>query len=105
MHTAMQAKMNGLINGYDEKCSPQNCLHNVLQSSEKDYIKCIRSSLKGHKVFLKQKRCDIKVNAYNRILHTWTANIDIQFVVNPYACAMYIVTYVRGVRDLLNRAA
>lgn len=59
----------------------------------------------GPKVFLKQKRCDIKVNAYNRILHTWSANIDIQFVLNPYACAMYIVTYVRGVRDLLNRAA
>lgn len=57
------------------------------------------------KVFLKQKRCDIKVNAYNRIFHTWSANIDIQFVLNPYACAMYIVTYVKGVRDLLNRAA
>lgn len=103
MHKAMQGKMNGLMNGYDEKCSPPpNFLHNV---SEKDYIKCIRSSLKGPKVFLKQKRCDIKVNAYNRILHTWSANIDIQFVLNHYACAMYIVTYVRGMRDLLNRAA
>lgn len=27
----MQGKMNGLIYGYDEKCSPQNFLHNVLQ--------------------------------------------------------------------------
>lgn len=105
----MQEKMNGLKNGYDDKCSFQDFLHNELQLSEENYFKCIRSSLKGPKVILKRKPCD-RVNAYtSTLLHAWAANIDIQFVLDPYACAMYIVSYIsksqRGMSDLLIRAA
>lgn len=104
----MQEKMNGLKNGYDDKCSFQDFLHNELQLSEENYFKCIRSSLKGPKVILKRKPCD-RVNAYtSTLLHAWAANIDIQFVLDPYACAMYIVSYIsksqRGMSDLLIRA-
>lgn len=98
------------MNGYDDKCSFQDFLHDELKLSEEDYFKCIRSSLKGPKVFLKRKPCDIRINAYNStLLHACAANIDIQFVLDPYACAMYIVSYIsksqRGMSDLLNRAA
>ena len=51
-----------------------------------------------------------RVNAYNStLLHAWAANIDIQYVLDPYACAIHIVSYIsksqRGMSDLLNRAA
>ena len=52
----------------------------------------------------------MRVNTYNRIvLDAWKANIDIQYILNPCACKMYIVPYIsksqRGMSDLLNRAA
>lgn len=61
-------------------------------------------------MFLKQKPCDIRVNAYNRtLLHAWAVNIYIQFVLDPYAYAMNIVSYIskshKGMSDLLNSAA
>lgn len=50
------------------------------------------------------------MNLYNKnILQAWRANIDIQFVLDPYACAMYIVSYIsksqRGMSNLLHAAA
>jgi len=42
-------------------------------------------------------------------LKAWKANIDIQFVLDPYACAMYIVSYIsksqRGMSNLMHAAA
>ncbi|XP_062609477.1 uncharacterized protein LOC134271261, partial [Saccostrea cucullata] len=110
MYKAMQDKMNEFKNGCDVSFSFQEFLQDVVQLSEDDYIKCIRSSLRGPKVFLKRKPCDLRVNAYNStLLHAWAANIDIQYVLDPYACAMYIVSYIsksqRGMSDLLSRAA
>ncbi|XP_062615034.1 uncharacterized protein LOC134276764 [Saccostrea cucullata] len=110
MHKTMQDKVNDFKNGCDISCTFQDFLQNVLQLSEDDYIKCIRSSLRTPKVFLKRKPCDLRVNAYNStLLHAWAANIDIQYVLDPYACAMYIVSYIsksqRGMSELLSRAA
>ena len=37
----------------------------------------------------------INVNTYNLvIMKAWQANMDLQFVSNPYACIHYIVSYV-----------
>lgn len=110
LYKTMQDKVNAFKNGCDISCTFQDFLQNVLQLSEDDYIKCIRSSLRTPKVFLKRKPCDLRVNAYNStLLHAWAANIDIQYVLDPYACAMYIVSYIsksqRGMSDLLSRAA
>ncbi len=42
------------------------------------------------------------------LLSAWKANDDFQFVLDAYACAMYIVTYVsksqRGMSSLLDKA-
>lgn len=49
----------------------------VLEIFEEDYIKCIRSLLRGLKVFLKRKLCDMRVNFYNSVvLDVWKVNID-----------------------------
>jgi hypothetical protein len=49
----------------------------------------------GPKVFLKRQPCEVRVNPYMKvILSAWKANHDLQFVLDPYACAMYIVSYI-----------
>ena len=75
-----------------------------------DYIKCIRSSLKAPKVFLKRKTKDMRINLFNEgILCAWKANLDIQIVLEPYGCASYIVGYIsksqRGMSAQLDAAA
>ena len=75
-----------------------------------EYILAIRSSLKSATIFLKRTPSEIGVNAYNPVLiKEWRANMDIQFVTNVFACAMYIASYVtksqRGMSELLRKAA
>lgn len=73
------------------------------------YIQAIRSSLKQNRVFLKRSPNEVRINAYNPILlKCWQANMDIQFILDPYACAVYIVSYIskgqRGMSNLLRHA-
>ena len=75
-----------------------------------DYIRCIRSSLRAPKVFLKRKPQEMRVNLFNEnMLLAWKANLDIQIVLEPYGCATYIVGYIsksqRGMSSQLDAAA
>lgn len=46
-------------------------------------------------IFLKRNPSECWVNNYNAdLLRTWNGNMDIQFVLNPYSCIMYIVSYI-----------
>ena len=108
MYEKIQKKMNTEKEGFD--MTFEQFLSDVIEMNEDDYIKCIRSSLKASKVFLKRRPKDIRVNLYSEtVLRAWKANIDIQFVLDPYACAMYIVSYIsksqRGMSALLYAAA
>ena len=78
--------------------------------SYEHYILAVRSSLKSKKLYLKRKPGEICVNNYNPVLlECWRANMDLQYIVDPYACAMYIVSYVaksqRGMSNLMYNAA
>lgn len=54
----------------------------------------IRSTLKRGTVFLRRSVGEAFVNSYNiKILEYWKANMDIQFVLDTYACAKYCVGY------------
>lgn len=82
-----------------------------MKLSYKDYILALRSSVKAgqKKVFLKRNISEIRINNYNELLiKCWEANMDIQFILDPYACAAYIVSYIskgqRGMSDLLSTA-
>ncbi|XP_058983672.1 uncharacterized protein LOC131804637 [Musca domestica] len=71
-----------------------------------EYLAAIRSSLRKPKIFLKRSFKDRSINAFNsRILKMHKANMDIQFVLDAYACVSYIVNYInksnRGVSRLL----
>jgi len=80
-----------------------------LGMEEEMYYMAIRSSLSCKKVFLKRALNEIRINAYNKVLlQCWRANMDLQYVLDPYACAMYIVSYIaksqRGMSNLLFHA-
>ncbi|XP_071855229.1 uncharacterized protein [Apostichopus japonicus] len=80
-----------------------------LGSTERDYILAIRSSITSDKIFFKRSPSEVRINGYNKVLlETWRANMDIQYVLDPYACAMYIVSYIskgqRGMSNLMQRA-
>ncbi|PIK39363.1 hypothetical protein BSL78_23804 [Apostichopus japonicus] len=77
--------------------------------SEEEYIQAIRSSIKTPTIFLERTPAAIRVNCYMKnLLGTYGANHDIQFVTDPYACAVYIVAYMsksqRGMSLLLDQA-
>jgi hypothetical protein len=64
-----------------------------LNLSEKQYLKAIRLSLKHDTLLLKRSPTEIRINCYNaNLLKAWQANMDIQFVLDPYACAVYILS-------------
>ena len=60
-----------------------------------DYTKSLSISKCGRSVILKRKPSEQSVNYYSpAVLKAWEANMDIQYVVNAYACVMYIASYV-----------
>lgn len=102
---------NNIINELNEKdlmdkFSSKDELLKHLDITEKNYILAIRSQLKNAKIFLKRDIKDIFVNPYNdEILNLHRANMDLQYILDPYACISYIVNYVakaqRGMSLLL----
>lgn len=71
-----------------------------------DYILAIRSHLERPKMFLKRNPNETFINPYSKkILSLHKANMDIQFVLDAYACATYIVDYInkanRGISKVL----
>ena len=80
-----------------------------LKVTESDYRLAVRSSLNSPTVFLKRQPNELRVNNYNpACLQAWRANMDIQFILDVYACAMYIVSYIskaqKGMSELLRQA-
>ena len=76
---------------------------------EEDYMRAVRTSVKTEKVFLKRKPIENRINPYMKdLLGVWKANHDIQFILDAYACAMYIVAYInksaKGMSSLMAEA-
>jgi len=81
----------------------------ALQLDYDSYKLAIRFSLKMATTFIKRSPSEIRVNNYNvHTLQAWRANHDIQFILDIYACASYITSYIakeeRGMSDLLRNA-
>ena len=65
--------------------------------------------LKRSTLLLKRSPSEIRINCHNPyLLKAWRANMDIQFVLDPYACAVYILSYITkgqiGMSKLLRKA-
>jgi hypothetical protein len=81
----------------------------ILETTNDEYIVAVRTSIKRATVFLKRSTNASYINGYNRqLLEAWGANIDVQFVLDTYACAKYCVGYILkaagGVSKLLRAA-
>ena len=81
-----------------------------LKISYQTYILALRSTIKKKKVFLKRNLREIFINNYlNQLVHVWKANHDIQYVLDPYSCIVYICDYLmknnKGMSMLLENAA
>ena len=102
----IKKQLNDLKEG---KCITFEELLLRLKVTENDYKLAVRSSLSAPAVFLKRKPNELRINNYNPpCLKAWRANMDIQFVLDVYACAMYIVSYIskaqKGMSELLRQA-
>ena len=82
---------------------------NELFVNEKQHVAALRSCMNRPTIFLKRDLNVIRINAYKEnILHLWKANIDLQYILDPYACAVYVISYIgkpqRGMSKLLRDA-
>ena len=80
-----------------------------LKVTKENYLLAIRSSINTPTVFLKRNPNELRINNYNpACLSAWRANMDIQYVLDVYACAVYIVNYIskaqKGMSKLLRQA-
>ena len=89
-------------------------LKEILESEcipEETYLDCLRmTSQRGTNVILERDICDCNTNNYNsQCLELWHANIDIQYIADPYSCIMYVLSYVMkcesGMSEILKRVA
>ena len=93
----------------DEECPTFDDFLCKIKLSESDYIKAVQTSITGQKVFLKREPNATRINPYIKdMLNVWKGNHDIQFIIDAYACAMYIVSYInksgKGMSSLMAEA-
>lgn len=96
LYKEVQMKINSLhdVENIDNVTFDQ-FFNDILELNEEECIKTLRSNLSGPKVVLKRKPSEVRINPYMKVvLSAWKANHDLQFVLDPYACAMYIVSYI-----------
>ena len=82
----------------------------MANTNQNDYEKAISTTTSGSVVVLKRNPKDCNINNYNpNVLKAWQANMDIQYVMNPYACIMYVASYMtkskKSMGELLKLAA
>ena len=80
-----------------------------LHMTEEEYFEALRSVLQRDTIYLKRDPSEIRINSYNQMmLKCWQANIDVQFILDPYSCASYIVSCIskeqRGMSNLMYNA-
>ena len=72
----------------------------VLSITESNYTLAIRSSINTPTVFLKGSPNELRINNYNpACLSAWRANMDIQFVLDVYVCAVYLANYISKAQE------
>ena len=80
------------------------------ETTEDEYLEALQIGASGHRIILKRDPEDVYVNPYNPdILLNWEANVDMQFVLDPYTCVQYLLDYMmkseRAMGELLKRVS
>ena len=87
-----------------------NEILNQLNITYEMYILALRTTINKKKMFLKRNISEIFINNYmKKLINVWKANHDIQYVLDPYSCVVYICDYLmknnKGMSKLLEAAA
>ena len=57
-------------------------------------LAALRTTINKKKIFLKRNISEIFINNYmKKLINVWKANHDIQYVLDPYGCVVYICDY------------
>ena len=88
-------------------------LDKILEKANVDpneYMSALEVSTRGSVVILKREPNECNINNYNPpVLLAWQANMDLLYVLNSYACVMYIASYImktdRTMAEMLKRVA
>ncbi|XP_030849505.1 uncharacterized protein LOC105444942 [Strongylocentrotus purpuratus] len=90
----MNKVKNALDETTEEGLSVQDVLSDV-NTSEDEYLDALRVNSNGKSIMYARTPQETNINTYNpTLLKAWQANMDIQYVCNPYACIHYIVSYI-----------
>ena len=105
----MLAKVQKLIADGNTELSLTELLDKA-EVTQQEYIYALEVSTNGNVVVLKREPGECCINNYNpSVMLAWQANMDIQFVLNAYACVMYVASYImkteRSMGELLKRVA
>ena len=102
-------KLSKVFNDAPEDVSFENLLQ-LANIDPELYSKIVQHMASGKKVVVRRKPGERWINHYNPdILSTWKANMDLQFVIDAYACILYITSYImkseRAMSELLKKVA
>ena len=72
--------------------------------TEEQYLLAVRYSIIRPTVFLKRNVNELRINAYNEtVLHLWKVNMDLQYILDHYACVVYIISYTRKSQRVMSK--
>ena len=94
---------------FDRNISFENTME-LAGVDETEYHQALAVCKSGKKIVLRRGVDELWTNYYNSdILKTWKANMDLQYIVDPYSCVMYVASYVlkseRAMSETLKSAA
>ena len=80
------------------------------QVTANEYTNALQVSCTGSVVLLQRELHECFINNYNPlVMLAWQPNVDIQYVLNAYACVMYVASYImkteKSMGELLKRVA
>ncbi|XP_072042907.1 uncharacterized protein [Amphiura filiformis] len=97
-----------LIEANNEGEDFEQILHDA-GTTQSEFEDMLARSTNRNTMYLKRRIQDQWINNYNpHLIRCWNGNMDIQYVLDPYACVMYMLSYItkaeREMGDLLRNA-
>ncbi|KAI2666920.1 ATP-dependent DNA helicase PIF1 [Labeo rohita] len=88
-------KVWDLLNDSNQNFETITQLLNQVNMTYEEYEKHIEALSTSSLIVMERRPQDCWVNGYNpMLLRAWNANMDIQFILNPYSCIMYMLSYI-----------
>ena len=76
-----------------------------LEMTKKEYIEAFQYTITQPTIFLRRTTQDIKTNNFNiELSKLWTANTDIQFILNAHGAASYCTSYMTKNENTITKA-